>query len=549
LIENAGEGPTWFNLVQRHLETFMHPTSTAAPQAAAKTARSAHAIGLAEWFMRRARRAPKRPALTFEGSTWSYGEMQQRIERLSAVLAAGGVQPGDRVAYLGLNDPQVMVTMFATARLGAIFVPLNFRLSGAELAYCINDSGAHTLVVGEEHIAIIDGVRDQLHCRRFIHRGAGAPGWEAADALMAAVDPGALPPPVPSVADDVALIMYTSGTTGRPKGAMLTHGNFFFDCINEGHGFDMAATDVTLNFAPMFHVSGMLCTTLVTLMVGGHLILQRNFEPKAVMDAIVQYRVTVTFGVPAMLLFISQHPDFEKADMSTLRGISVGGAPMPEPLLRVYLNRGIQAQQGYGLTETSAMVTALDIDRAFDKIGSCGTPPLLTEIKIIDLNGELVTQAGTPGEICVRGANVTVGYWNKPEATAAAFTADGWFRTGDVGYVDDEGFLYICDRLKDMVITGGENVYPAEVESVLYDHPAIAEVAVIGAPDAQWGERVVAVVALKPGQRITLDELREFAQDRLARYKLPRELRLVDALPRNPTGKVLKGTLRDMPSA
>jgi fatty-acyl-CoA synthase len=523
----------------------MNPTSIAA-----KTARSAHAVGLAEWFSRRTRRAPGRLALTFEGSAWTYGQMQERIERLSAVFAAGGVRPGDRVAYLGLNDPQVMVAMFATARLGAIFVPLNFRLSGAELAYCINDSGSHTLMVGEEHIDIIDAVRGELQCRRFIHRGAGAPGWESADALMAAVDhPAGIPASVPSVADDVALIMYTSGTTGRPKGAMLTHGNFFFDCINEGHGFDMASTDVTLNFAPMFHVSGMLCTTLVTLMVGGHLILQRNFEPKAVLDAIAQYRVTVTFGVPAMLLFISQHPDFEKADLSTLRGISVGGAPMPEPLLRLYLNLGIQANQGYGLTETSAMVTSLDSDRAFDKLGSCGTLPLMTELKIIDANGETVTQAGAAGEICVRGANVTVGYWNNPVATAAAFTSDGWFRTGDVGYVDDEGFLYICDRLKDMVITGGENVYPAEVESVLYDHPAVAEVAVIGAPDAQWGERVVAVVAPKPGCAVTLDELREFAQDRLARSKLPRELRLIDALPRNPTGKVLKGSLREMKPA
>jgi fatty-acyl-CoA synthase len=521
-------------------------TTPPAPQfTAAKTAHGAHAVGLAEWLARRAARSPRKPALTCADVTWSYGELQQRIERLSAVFAAGGVQAGDRVGYLGFNDPQLLVAMFASARLGAIFVPLNFRLSGRELAYCINDAGVHTLMADEHHLAVLDGVRGELQCRRFIHRAAGAPGWESADDLMAQVQPQVIPAPVPSAADDVALIMYTSGTTGQPKGAMLTHGNFWSDNVNEMMGFNMVSSDITLNFAPMFHVSGLLCTSLVTLMVGGHLILQRAFDPKAVMEAIARYRVTVTFGVPAMLLFISQHPDFETADLSTLRAVSVGGAPMPEPLLRLYEKRGVPASQGYGLTETSAMAAALDPDQAKEKLGSCGKPGLLTEIKIIGLTGETITQAGQAGEICVRGGNVTIGYWNNPEATQAAFTPDGWFRTGDVGYVDEEGFLFICDRLKDMVITGGENVYPAEVESVLYDHPDIAEVAVIGAPDEQWGERVVAVVAPKPGCTITLETLRDFAQTRLARYKLPRELRLVQALPRNPTGKVLKGQLRE----
>ncbi|MDR1968168.1 MAG: long-chain fatty acid--CoA ligase [Burkholderiaceae bacterium] len=515
------------------------------PAVAAKTAQGAHAVGLAEWLLRRAARAPHRTALTCNGVSWNYGELQQRIERLSAVFAAGGVRAGDRVGYLGFNDSQLLVAMFASARLGAIFVPLNFRLSGQELAYCIGDAGVHTLMVGEEHLAVIDGVRSQLECRRFIHRSAGAAGWESADELMAQVQPEAIPAPVPSVADDVALIMYTSGTTGQPKGAMLTHGNFWADNLNETLTADMVSTDVTLNFAPMFHVSGLLCTTLSTLMVGGHLILQRAFDPKAVMDAIAAYRVTVTFGVPAMMLFISQHPDFEAADLSSLRFVSVGGAPMPEPLLRLYQERGIPVNQGYGLTETSAMTTTLDPDRAVDKLGSCGNSALLTEIKIIDAAGEQVTQARQPGEVCVRGANVTKGYWNQPGATRAAFTADGWFRTGDVGYLDEEGFLYICDRLKDMIITGGENVYPAEVESVLYDHPDIAEVAVIGTPDERWGEHVVAVVAPKPGASITLEDLQAFAEKRLARYKLPRELRLVEALPRNPTGKVLKSRLRE----
>jgi len=506
------------------------------------TARGAHAVGLHEWLSRCAARMPYQPALSCEGTRWSYAELQQRIERMSAALAAGGVTAGARVGYLGFNDPMFMVAMFATSRLGAIFVPLNFRLSGPELAYIIGDAGVHTLMADEDHIAVIDGVRGQLACARFIHRGAGAPGWEAADALLAQAL--AAPPAVPVSADDVALIMYTSGTTGHPKGAMLTHGNFWTDNLNEILTSGITGSDVTLNFAPLFHVSGLLCTSMSTLVAGGHLILQRAFDPAAVLHAVAEHRVSVTFAVPAMLLFISQHPEFERADLSSLRLVSVGGAPMPEPLLRLYAARGIPVCQGYGLTETAAMVTMLNPDRAADKLGSCGNAPLLTEIRIIDAAGQIITEPGKAGEVCVRGGNVIPGYWNLPQATAAAFTSDGWFHTGDVGYCDAEGFLFICDRLKDMVISGGENIYPAEVESVLYGHPDIAEVAVIGAPDERWGERVVAVVALKPGQSLTLEALQAFAETRLARYKLPRELRLVEALPRNPTGKVLKGRLR-----
>ncbi len=520
-------------------------TATTAKTADAATAGSAHAFGLAEWLTRRAARAPHKPALTCNGITWNYGELIDRIERMSAVLAAGGVTPGARVGYLGLNDPMFVVVLFATARIGAICVPLNFRLSGQELAFIIGDAGVHTLVVGEEHIAVIDAVRSGLACHRFIHRGAGAPGWESADALMAeACAARSLPVAVPVRADDVAVIMYTSGTTGHPKGAMLTHGNFWANNLNEMFLWDMVSTDVTLNFAPMFHVGGLLCGSMATLLAGGHLVLQRAFDAEAVLHAVAAHRITVSFAVPAMLLFISQHAAFEAADLSSLRLIAVGGAPMPEPLLRLYGARNIPVHQGYGMTETASMITFLHPDRSSDKLGSSGTPPLMTEIKLIDASGEPVTAPGATGEICVRGANVMPGYWNRPEATQASFTPDGWFRSGDIGYRDAEGFLYVCDRIKDMVISGGENIYPAEVESVLYDHPDIAEVAVIGAPDARWGERVVAVVAPRPGKSITLEGLHAFAEGKLARYKLPKELRIVDALPRNSTGKVLKATLR-----
>ncbi|MGO4810880.1 long-chain fatty acid--CoA ligase [Cupriavidus sp. 2MCAB6] len=501
------------------------------------------APGMAEWLRRRAARSPDRPALTCAGRTWTYAGLVADVERMAAVLAAGGIGRGQRVGYLGLNDPLFLVTQFACGWLGAIFVPLNFRLTGPELAYILNDAGVHTLFADEDHAGLIDEVRAGLECRRYLRRTM-APGWEALVPLMTQAN--AAPPPASTHPDEVAAVMYTSGTTGHPKGAMLTHGNFWANNLNVMMMSDLASSDVALNFAPLFHVGGMCCVSLPILMAGGHLVLQRSFDPAGVMQAVAEHRVTVSFAVPAMLLFVSQHPDFERADLSSLRGISVGGAPMPEPLLRLFVARGIPVNQGYGLTETAAATTFLDPGRAQDKLGSCGTPAMLTEVSIRDFEGRLLTEPHARGEICARGGNIMKGYWNRPDASAAAFYEGGWFRTGDVGYADEEGFYYVCDRLKDMVITGGENVYPAEVESVLYEHPAIAEVAVIGAPDPRWGEHVVAVAALKPGASLTLDELQAFAEPRLARYKLPRALRVVAALPRNPTGKVLKVRLREM---
>ena len=499
-------------------------------------------IGLAEWLRRRAVRGPCNSALTCEGETWTYGELQNRIERLAAVLAEGGIEQGDRVGYLGFNHPMFLVALFATARLGAVFVPLNFRLTGPELEFVIGDAGVHTLLVGAEHVEVVEKIRPQLGCARYLGVEPVAAGWESVTAAMA--DAQARPAPWVDP-ESVAAIIYTSGTTGNPKGAMLTHANFWAQNVNTVLVFDCVSTDVALNNAPLFHVGGLCVITLPILSAGGHLILQKAFDPLEQIRAIERHRVSVGFAVPAMLLFMSQHEAFETADLSSLRLIAVGGAPMPEPLLRLYNGRGIPVHQGYGMTETTTMIAFLSPDRSCDKLGSFGNPPILTEFSLKDYSGNPIIEPRVKGEVCVRGANVMKGYWNRPDATAAVFDAEGWFHTGDVGYVDEEGFLFLCDRLKDMVISGGENVYPAEVESVLFGHPAIAEIAVIGAPDPRWGERVVAVVALKPGASLSLEELRAWGGEQLARYKLPRELRLVEALPRNPTGKVLKNRLRE----
>lgn len=498
-------------------------------------------ISLASWFTKRADRTPSRRALTFEGKTLTYAELSERVDRLASGLRNGGVGAGDRVAFLGLNQPAFLETMLAASRLGAIFVPLNFRLTGPELTYIIGDAGVHTLVVDEPHRPLIDACRGDLTVKRFVTTDGEAETWEAYASLLTH-EP--FDEQVPVGEDDVAVIMYTSGTTGRPKGAMLTNGNLWWNNANAMHTLDVLEDDVTLVVAPLFHIGGLNVITLATWQKGGEVVLHRSFDPAASLADFARYGVTTFFGVPAMFLFISQHPEFERSDLSSVRMFICGGAPVPEPLLRLYQARGVPIQQGYGLTETAPMATFLTADHSLTKLGSAGKPPLFTEIRIADTDNGTVTEAQVRGEVCVRGPNVLLGYWNRPEATADAIDADGWFHTGDVGYLDGDGFLYIADRVKDMVISGSENVYPAEVESVLFAHPKIAEIAVIGLPDDRWGEAVVAVVVAKD-EVPTLDELRDFAVQSLARYKLPTRLHVIDVLPRNPAGKVLKFELRD----
>lgn len=500
------------------------------------------AVALAEWFRRRALFSAHHPALTFGEQTWSFAQLQQEIVCFSDRLAEQGVVSGERVGYLGFNHSQFLVALFATARLGAIFVPLNFRLTGSEIAYMINDCGVSTLIAAESHLALIDEVRPSLVCRCYLRLGESSAGWQGIDPLLRQLSPSVEVPDVDP--DTVACIIYTSGTTGHPKGAMLSHRNFWTNNLNWMLGVNYSASDVALTSAPLFHSGGLCVITLPTLMAGGHIVLQESFDAGEFLAAIERHRISSVFCVPAMMLFASQHESFAAADLSSVKRIVVGGAPVPEPLLQLYASRGIPVSQCWGMTETSTAATFLSTEWALSKRGSCGIPGLLNEVRLIDFDGKPLTKPHVPGELCVRGDTVMRGYWNQAERTAESFDADGWFRTGDVAYQDEDGYYYICDRLKDMIISGGENIYPAEVESVLYEHPLIAEVAVVGVRDERWGERVVAVVALKAGASMTLEELQTFAGQRLARYKLPRELRLVSALPRNSTGKIQKAMLR-----
>ena len=504
--------------------------------------RSEYEPNLAAATLRRADLNPERIALIFEEQEIRFAEFGDRVRRQATLLRSVGVCAGDRVGYLGLNHPSLLETMFATQALGAIFVPLNFRLTAQELTFIINDAGIHCMVVDDELRPVLEPAIPDLCCKHFFSSEGEADAWRHLPSELAAAEP--LAEPVSVDQHDVALIMYTSGTTGLPKGAMLTHGNILWNNFNAMLAFGGSRDDVILTAAPLFHIGGLNIMTLNSFHVGSTVVLLRNFDAEQVLADFARYTVTHMFGAPAMFLFMSQHPAFAAADMSSVKNLICGAAPVPESLIELYASRDIDFCQGYGLTETAPFGSFLTPEWASSKLGSAGQPPLYSGVRIVDNDNQPVA-ADVRGEICLRGPNIMKGYWNRPEATASAIDTEGWLHSGDVGYLDDDGFLFICDRLKDMVISGGENVYPAEVEGALYKHESIAEVAVIGLPDEKWGEAVTAIVALHADHALTLEELREFARPMLAAYKLPLRLHLIDALPRNPAGKVLKFVLKE----
>ncbi|MFI6096311.1 long-chain fatty acid--CoA ligase [Lentzea sp. NPDC051213] len=474
--------------------------------------------GLGSWPARRARIAPARDALTFDGVSTTYAELADRTTRLARQLEQLGVGRGDRVAYLGPNHPSFAETMFAAHLLGAIFVPLNFRLTPAELNYQLADSGARVLIHAPSH--------------RAEHQAAisldGYEEWLAAGSSA--------PLDVPVAIDDPALILYTSGTTGRPKGAVLSHANLLWNTFNLLVGADLASDEVTLVTAPLFHVAALTQTLLPTFIKGGRSVITPGWDIGECVALIEKYRVTYMFGVSTMYGDLAASPHWRTADLSSVRMLMCGGAAVPDAVIRTYQERGLVFCQGYGLTETAPGATFLEAGDSVRKAGSAGVPVFFDDIRL----------AGN-GEIEVQGPNVTPGYWNDPVATAAAFTDDGWFRTGDIGRLDDDGHLYVVDRVKDMYISGGENVYPAEVENVIADHPDVAEVAVVGVPDARWGEVGRAFVRSRPGSALDAAGLREFLLPRLAKYKIPVHVEVVAELPRTGSGKVLKSALRRLP--
>ncbi|TWP38564.1 acyl-CoA synthetase [Leekyejoonella antrihumi] len=496
--------------------------------------------GIGSWAARRARMSPHRIALRQGVCTRTYAQLADDSAKVAHGLRRNGVGPGDRVAFLGLNSIELVVAMFATARLGAVFLPLNTRLAAPETAYILADS---------EPVILLweSGFEDIVHSATV--RALGVPelrlGGPPGGRLGALAVTGAGPMDEPVGLDELFMIQYTSGTSGRPKGVQLTHGNIAWNVYNVLVDVDIRSDEVALVTAPLFHTAALNQLFFPTFLKGGTALVEAKFDADRALGLIEEHGVTFLFGVTSMYLALTRASAWADADLRSLRSAISGGAPVPVAMLQAYADRGVPIIQGYGLTEASPGVTMLRAEDSLRKMGSVGTPCMFTDVRVVD-PGFGTPVDDQPGEILVQGPNVSPGYWHNPEATAEAFVDDGWLRTGDLALVDDEGHLRIVDRLKDMFISGGENVYPVEVESAIYTHPAVAECAVISVPDRTWGEVGRAVVTLRDGQSLTQEALLEHLQERLARYKVPRSVVFCDELPHNASGKLLKKAIRQV---
>lgn len=502
--------------------------------AGAGPASSPGPMTLGRWITDRGAATPDRVAIDFMGATTTYRELDERSAALAAGLVAAGLAHGDRVAVLSANHPAHVEVLFACARAGLVLLPLNPRLAPTELTYQLDHAEPAVLLVHPDHDTLAD---------KAVAATAVAPRRVALPDAAAALPPGA-PTDAPVVADDdVLLLIYTSGTTGRPKGAQLTHASCFWTNLSLDRTIDVTSTDVVLQVLPQHHVGGWNVQPLLAWWKGARVVLEPTFDPARALRLIAEKGVTTMMGVPATYLFMAEDPAFADTDLSSLRTAVVGGAPIPEKLLRTYRDRGVALVQGYGLTEAAPNVLGLPAEHVADHLGSAGRPYPHVEVALADLTGDGWVEGPGRGELCVRGPNVFAGYWRDPEATARTLR-DGWLHTGDVAERDADGFHRIVDRTKDMYVSGGENVYPAEVEAVLAEHPDVVESAVVGIPDDRWGEAGLAVVVPRAGTTPSPADLRAFCRERLAAFKVPREVQLVDALPRSSVGKVQKTTIR-----
>jgi acyl-CoA synthetase (AMP-forming)/AMP-acid ligase II len=489
-------------------------------------------------------RTPDKPVTVFEGDTVTYGQMARRCGELAAGLHQRGVGMGDVVGLLAYNCTEILETIFAANYLGAIAMPINWRLAPPELRYILEHSEARALVADRALVELANAAtRDMEAGLLRICISAPAPdGWTVLAELR---EESNIPPPAIAAGDDVHRLMYTSGTTGRPKGVMITHANLAWKNMAHIVEFGFTGSDLGLACGPLYHVGALDLTTTSLIAAGATTIIHRTFDAPAVIDEIERSGVTTVWLAPAMVKDIMALPDIDQRDLSSLRLVINGGEKMPIPLIE-RLQRTFPSAwfaDAYGLTETVSGDTFLDRQSIVSKVGSVGRPCLFVELDIWDEQGKSLP-AGERGEVVLRGPKVFKGYLRDPDATAKAF-AGGWFHTGDIGVRDEDGYLFIVDRLKDLILSGGENIAGSEVERVLYEHDAVLEVAVVGRPDERWGEVPVAFVSLRPTAIATAEELIQHCRGQLARFKVPKDIVFVDSLPRNPSGKVLKRELRD----
>jgi acyl-CoA synthetase (AMP-forming)/AMP-acid ligase II len=502
---------------------------------------------LADLTRQQASRRPDDIAHVFEDRTTTFGELDVRASRIANGLLAAGVKPQSRIGYVGMNSDCFFEVVYGSFKANAVLVGVNWRLAPPEVVYVLNDARAEVLFVGTEFVSLVEGIRDQLETVRLVIAVDGGhaswPAFEPWRDSQSSADPMLAISP-----DDDVLQLYTSGTTGHPKGVQLTNANYiaFFDLAQKAGWASYDAGDSNLVAMPNFHVAG-VNMGLVTTGQGAKGIIMKQVEPARVLDFIARYRINNMFLVPAVIQFLLQVPGADKTDFSSLRRVFYGASPISEDVLLAATRLfGCEFTQLYGLTETVGAGTALDAashDPARGKLRSCGRAYPGFDIRVVGDKGEELPQ-GAVGEIQLQSPTIMKGYWGKPDATAKSVVG-GWFLTGDAGYFDEEGYLYIHDRVKDMIVSGGENIYPAEVENALMGHPSIADAAVIGVPDEKWGEAVKACVVTKPGAAPTADDIIAFCKTRIASYKCPKAVDFIAALPRNPSGKVLRRELRE----
>lgn len=500
--------------------------------------------GVGYWLARHAALHPEREALITPTERFHYGALNREANRAAHALRAMGLSEGDRIGILAVNDPRFLILLFGAAKVGLVVVPLNYRLSVPELAFQIRDAGVQVLFLGPEQADMLKGLQEQASLEQVVVLAEepipGAMAYPEWVADQPEEEPGG---PIPW--DRPFLIVYTSGTTGRPKGAVLTHANQFWNAMNDIIALRITAEDTTLTLLPLVHVGGIGLFTLPTLLVGGRVVMPRRFHPDEALQLIERERVTIVMGVPAIFQMLLASPLFDRVDLSSVRAFYNGGDRCPLEVVKAFRQRGLPFGGGYGLTETSPtafMLEPEEFEKGTQALGFIGKPAFFTEARIVTPEGR-EAGPGEVGELWLRGPNVFAGYWNLPEATAEAF-CEGWFRTGDLAYRDEQGFTYIVGRLKEMFKSGGLNVYPAEVEAVLGQHPAVQEVCVIGVPDPKWGEVGRAVVVLRPGHQVQPEELLAWCEGRLARYKIPKSVVFAEALPRNALGKIVRAEVK-----
>jgi fatty-acyl-CoA synthase len=500
----------------------------------------------ADLLTHRSRLTPHREALLEldTGRRFSYADLNRRACRLANCMAGLGVQAGDRVSILAHNSVAYLDLFYGLAKMGAIFTPLNWRLTAAELSYIVNDCTPKVMVVGPEFAGVWTAMQQAVSVEHVISLDeAEIDSALSYDAGLAAAAPAE--PARPALdGESPYCILYTSGTTGKPKGAVLPHRQILWNCINTVVSWGLSERDVSPVLTPLFHAGGLFAFLTPLLYAAGRIILAKGFDAQQSLQVIQDERCTVILGVPTLFQMWLDAPGFARADFSAVHFFISGGAPLPVPLVEAWRARQpVVLRQGYGLTEVGPNCFSMTDDESFVKTGSVGKPIFHSQMRLVDPANGLEVPAGETGELLIRGPHVCSGYWQNPAATAQALM-DGWFHTGDMARMDDEGFYTIAGRFKDMIISGGENVYAAEVEKVFRDHPAVQDAALIGLPDPKWGEVGLMVVVLKAGKTATEDELRQFCAGRLARYKAPKQVAFVDALPVSPYGKVMKAELK-----